>query len=59
MPAQRPLKAAVIGLGVGAHQAHALAAHADVELVWLCDLDNQKLAALGSELPLISRISTR
>lgn len=51
MPAQRPLKAAVIGLGVGAHQARALAAHPDVELVWLCDLDNQTLATLGSELP--------
>lgn len=51
MPAPRTLKAAVIGLGVGAHQARTLAAHPNVELLWLCDLNDDTLATLGHELP--------
>ncbi len=50
MTNQSKIKAAVIGLGVGAHQARTLFARQDCELVWLCDLDAAKLSALGSEL---------
>ncbi len=45
------IRAAVIGLGVGAHQARSLAAHPCCDLLWLCDLDESRLAALGWELP--------
>jgi predicted dehydrogenase len=50
MTNQSKIKAAVIGLGVGAHQARTLFARQDCELVWLCDLDAARLSALGSEL---------
>ena len=46
----KKLQAAVIGLGVGAHQARSLSTHPDCELIWLCDLDQTRLSALGSEL---------
>lgn len=45
------IKAAVIGLGVGAHQARSLAAYPHCDLTWLCDLDEARLTSLGSELP--------
>lgn len=44
------LNAAVIGLGVGEHQARTLDAHKDSNLLWLCDMDESRLSALGSEL---------
>lgn len=46
----KKLKAAVIGLGVGAHQARTLSAHDKFELVWICDFDKEKLTKIGSEL---------
>ncbi|SMP82974.1 Predicted dehydrogenase [Desulfonatronum zhilinae] len=51
MTNQCKIKAAVIGLGVGAHQARCLSTHPDCELAWLCDLDGDRLSALGAELP--------
>ena len=51
MNIKKKIKTAVIGLGVGAHQARTLSAHPDCELIWICDLDNHKLTKLGLELP--------
>jgi len=47
----KKIRTAVIGLGVGAHQARALSVHPDCELVWICDFDKAKLSKLGLELP--------
>lgn len=46
----KQLKAAVIGLGVGAHQARTLSAHTNSKLVWICDFDKKILTKIGSEL---------
>ena len=46
----KQLKAAVIGLGVGAHQARTLSAHTNSKLVWICDFDQEILTKIGSEL---------
>lgn len=45
------LRAAVIGLGVGAAHAAAYAAHPDCELVALCDLDPERLEEVGARYP--------
>ncbi|MDA8851452.1 Gfo/Idh/MocA family oxidoreductase [Candidatus Pelagibacter sp.] len=50
MDNKRKIRTAVIGLGVGAHQARTLSAHPNCQLVWLCDLNQNKLSELGSEL---------
>ena len=47
----KKIRTAVIGLGVGAHQARALSAHPDCQLVWICDFDKDRLCKLGLELP--------
>jgi len=47
---KQKIRTAVIGLGVGAHQARILSTHPSCQLVWLCDLDQTKLSELGSEL---------
>ena len=44
------IKAGVIGLGVGAHQARTISAHPDCQLVWICDLNSERLSEIGSEL---------
>ena len=51
MSNQRKIKAAVIGLGVGLHQAITLSKHSNTELVWICDFDKKKLLDLQSKLP--------
>ena len=51
MNIKKKIKAAVIGLGVGAHQARTLSTHPDCELIWICDLDKQRLTKLGLEIP--------
>ena len=48
---QKKIKTAVIGLGVGAHQARTLSMHSNTELVWLCDFNKDKLLDLSIELP--------
>ncbi len=50
MDKPKKIKAAVIGLGVGAHQARTLSAHPYCQLVWICDFDKSRLSELGSEL---------
>ena len=51
MNKKKKIRAGVIGLGVGAHQARTLFAHPDCELVSICDLDKNRLIEIGSELP--------
>ena len=51
MKKKNKLRAGVIGLGVGAHQARSLSLHSNTELVWLCDLNKDKLLNLKRELP--------
>lgn len=46
-----PVRAGVIGLGVGEQHAAAYAAHPDCELVAVCDLDEAKLAAARERFP--------
>lgn len=46
-----PLRAGVIGLGVGAHQARGLEAHGRCTLAWICDKDAERLRVMGRELP--------
>lgn len=48
---KKKIRAGVIGLGVGAHQARTLSSHPNVELKWLCDLNKKKLLDLSCELP--------
>ena len=50
MNIKKKIKAGVIGLGVGAHQARTLSAHPDCELVSICDFDKNRLSEIGSEL---------
>ena len=50
MNKKKKLKAGVIGLGVGAHQARTLSLHPNIELVWLCDLNKDKLLEINNEL---------
>lgn len=45
------LNAAIIGLGVGAQHARAIAELPQCRVMSLCDLDRQKLAAYGAEYP--------
>lgn len=47
----KPLRAAVIGLGVGAQHAEVYARRPDCELAALCDLSPAKLAEVGSRFP--------
>ena len=51
MKIKEKIKAAVIGLGVGAHQARTLYNHPDCELVSVCDFDKSRLSEVGSDLP--------
>ena len=44
------IRAGVIGLGVGSHQARALHFHKDVDLIWLCDFNQDLLQSLRAEL---------
>lgn len=46
-----PLRAAVLGLGVGEAHADALAAHPGCELVAVCDLDAEKLERAAARFP--------
>ena len=50
MTNQKKIKGAVIGLGVGAHHARTLSMYPGTELIWLCDLNKNKLIELNSEL---------
>ncbi len=50
MKIQKRIKSAVIGLGVGAHQAKALYNHPDCQLKWICDINKSRLSKIGSEL---------
>ena len=47
---KKKLRAGVIGLGVGAHQARILSRNSNIDLVWICDLDENKLLSLNGEL---------
>lgn len=47
---KKKIRAAVIGLGVGAHLARTLSLNPSVELVWLCDINETRLSELGSKL---------
>ena len=47
---QKKIRAGVIGLGVGAHQARTLYKHPDCEIVSICDFNKNKLSELGSEI---------
>ena len=51
MNIKKKIKTAVIGLGVGAHQARTLSTHPDCQLIWICDLNKDRLIKLGLELP--------
>ena len=46
---KKKIRSAVIGLGVGAHQARTLAAHPNCELIKICDFNKNKLSEIGSE----------
>jgi predicted dehydrogenase len=48
---KKKIRAGVIGLGVGAHQARTLYAHPDCELISICDFDKNKLSEIGLEFP--------
>jgi predicted dehydrogenase len=45
------VKAGVIGLGVGEQHAHAYVEHPQVELAALCDIDEERLRAVGAKHP--------
>jgi len=51
----KPLRAAVIGLGVGAQHAEIYARRPDCELAALCDISAEKLAEVGPRFPKASR----
>ncbi len=55
MNIKKKIKAGVIGLGVGAHQARTLSAHPNCELVSICDFDKNRLSEIGSELPNVKK----
>ena len=44
------IKAAVIGLGVGAHHARTLSNNPNCQLIWICDSNKNKLLEIGSEI---------
>lgn len=46
---KKNLKSAVIGLGVGLHQARTLAEHPHCDLISICDFNKKKLYEIGSE----------
>jgi predicted dehydrogenase len=50
-PGSPPLRAVVIGLGVGARHAEGYVAHPDVELVGVCDLDAAKREEAAGRWP--------
>ncbi len=43
------IKSAVIGLGVGAHQARTIYAHPECQLISVCDFDKKRLSEIGTE----------
>ena len=49
MSIKKKIRAGIIGLGVGEHQARTLSAHPDCEIVSICDFDTNRLAKFGSE----------
>ena len=49
MNKKKKIRAAVIGLGVGVHHARILSAYSGAELVWICDLNKNKLKEFNSE----------
>ena len=51
MKLKKIIKAGVIGLGVGAHQARTLYSLPSCELVSICDFDKKRLQEIGTELP--------
>ena len=55
MKIKKKIRAAVIGLGVGAHQARTIYAHPNCELVSICDLDKNRLSEIGSEFSNINK----
>jgi predicted dehydrogenase len=55
MNIKKKIKAGVIGLGVGAHQARTLSAHLDCELVSICDFDKNRLSEIGLELSKVNQ----
>ena len=48
---KKKIRAAVIGLGVGAHQAKTLSMYSNCQLDWICDFDEKKLKKFGQEFP--------
>ncbi len=48
---KKKIKTAVIGLGVGLHQARTLSLHPDCQLAWICDFNKDRLLKVGSEFP--------
>ena len=51
MKIKKKIKAGVIGLGVGAHQARTLYSQPNCELVSICDFDKKRLQEIGMEFP--------
>lgn len=51
MKIKKMIKAGVIGLGVGAHQARTLYSQSNCELVSICDFDKNRLQKIGMEFP--------
>tara|TARA_B100001093_G_C26799103_1_gene1002527 strand:- start:284 stop:1303 length:1020 start_codon:yes stop_codon:yes gene_type:complete len=47
----KKIRTAVIGLGVGAHQARTLSKHPSCQLDWICDFDKDRLSKIGLEFP--------
>ena len=45
------INAGIIGLGVGAHHARAIAEVPGCRVAWLCDIDAERLKACGTEHP--------
>lgn len=55
MNKKKKIRAGVIGLGVGAHQARTLSIHPDCDLDIICDFDENKLSKIGMEFPNIKQ----
>jgi len=49
MKIKKKIRAGIIGLGVGAHQARTLFDHPECELVSICDFENKKLSQISRE----------
>ena len=49
MKSNKKIRAGVIGLGVGSHQARTLHHHPNCELISICDFDKNKLSEISSE----------